>query len=559
MLIKSFTILIFASIIVSCTNGILSSSPNSQNLCTGNALTSSPFALGTGTSQDPFIICTPTQMNAIGANSLNWSQSFALGRDIDLSSFSGTQFNIIGNAGTVFSGSFYGHGFTISNFNYATNNSNYVGLFGYVTGKIGGIKLSNPSVSVAVTGNYAGALIGYLNGGTVSDCKVVAGSVLGFGNVGGLVGGMDLSATGSDLYASGTVSNSGGNSVGGLVGLVTGAGTNLSRTSSSVNVSSTGSDTGGLVGTLTSNASISFSTSYSIVNSTTGSNVGGFAGSVSSNSSISQSFSAGSATSVSGNNVGGFAGIINFSSTVSSCYSTASVSSSTGSAIGGLAGVVYASSSISNSYASGNVLAATSMNVGGLVGAFASSDPSTLFQSFATGNVSGSSNVGGLVGYVSQLTAGGSISQCYATGIVNAASNYAGGLIGFINTAAGGGTLTNSYARGSVTGASFVGGLIGSVTSSAFPVSYSYSSGIVSSGGTKGGLVGSDPFTAGYAACYFDSTASPFVANGSGATAGMTGTSTANMQLSSTFSGAGWAPAAWNLSSGNYLKLSFQP
>lgn len=51
---------------------------------------------GTGDSNDPYLIYTPEQMNAIGAEQDDWDKHFKLIEDIDLSGFTGADFNIIG-------------------------------------------------------------------------------------------------------------------------------------------------------------------------------------------------------------------------------------------------------------------------------------------------------------------------------------------------------------------------------------------------------------------------------------------------------------------------------
>ena len=80
---------------------------------------------GTGEPNDPYLIYTAEQMNAIGANQDDWDKHFKLMADIDLSTFAGTSFNIIGEryyeAGWVenpFTGVFVGNGKKISNFAY---------------------------------------------------------------------------------------------------------------------------------------------------------------------------------------------------------------------------------------------------------------------------------------------------------------------------------------------------------------------------------------------------------------------------------------------------------
>ena len=60
---------------------------------------------GSGTAEDPYQIWTPEQMNTIGLNSADWDKHFKLMADIDMSVYTGTQYNIIGTAwNTPFTG-----------------------------------------------------------------------------------------------------------------------------------------------------------------------------------------------------------------------------------------------------------------------------------------------------------------------------------------------------------------------------------------------------------------------------------------------------------------------
>jgi hypothetical protein len=117
------------------------------------------YAGGDGTAQNPCQIRTAEHMNDIGLHPEDWSRHFKLMEDIDLSSFTGASFNIIG--GTVcdivaFSGVFDGNGHTISNFAYASTYRANIGLFGYVRGgKVRDLGLIDPNVD-AGTGFYVG-------------------------------------------------------------------------------------------------------------------------------------------------------------------------------------------------------------------------------------------------------------------------------------------------------------------------------------------------------------------------------------------------------------------
>ena len=200
---------------------------------------------GTGEPNDPYLICTAEQMNAIGAEPNDWDKHFKLVANVDLSAYTETDFNIIGDW-RPFTGVFDGNGHTVSNFRCISTEPGYLGLFSHVgkRGKDTHIKnlgLIDPKVD-AETVHYVGSLIGRLHYGTITGCYAHRGSVSGNGCVGGLVGWLDngnitncycsVGVKGSDhlgglvgysyrgaitkCYAAGGVS--GGDPVGGLVG-----------------------------------------------------------------------------------------------------------------------------------------------------------------------------------------------------------------------------------------------------------------------------------------------------------------------------------------------------
>lgn len=117
---------------------------------------------GSGTVEDPYRIYDANQMNAIGANSGDWNKHFILMADIDLSAFTGTEFNVIGTSRNPFTGTFDGHGFEISNFTYVSTGSNWTGLFGHIIGQNAQVKnlgLIEPHFD-AGEGVHVGALVG---------------------------------------------------------------------------------------------------------------------------------------------------------------------------------------------------------------------------------------------------------------------------------------------------------------------------------------------------------------------------------------------------------------
>ncbi|MGB2808298.1 MAG: GLUG motif-containing protein [Sedimentisphaerales bacterium] len=201
---------------------------------------------GTGEPNDPYLIYDANQMNAIGADANDWDKHFKLMADIDLSSYTGTSFNIIGTSwDNAFTGVFDGNGHTISNFTYISTGKSYIGVFGYVRGDNAEIKdlgLIDPNVDAGTHGRV-GSLVGGLREATITNCYAERGSVSGTGwDVGGLVGFNDESTI-SNCYS--TASVSGDDYVGGLVG--TNEGGTITNCYASGSVS--GDDyVGGLVG-----------------------------------------------------------------------------------------------------------------------------------------------------------------------------------------------------------------------------------------------------------------------------------------------------------------------
>jgi hypothetical protein len=203
---------------------------------------------GTGEVNDPYLIYTAYQLNNIGLIPCHWDKHFKLMADIDLSGYTGTSFNIIGyrvssSDNKSFTGVFDGNGHTISNFTYDSNDTGYIGVFGYVSGykaKIKDLGLVDPNV---YGGWSVGSLVG-LSGGTITNCYVEGGSVAGDRYVGGLVGYNFYLGTITNCYATGNVTGTGYNA-GGLVGL--NYRSTINNCYSSCNVSGN-VEVGGLVG-----------------------------------------------------------------------------------------------------------------------------------------------------------------------------------------------------------------------------------------------------------------------------------------------------------------------
>ncbi|MHC4719326.1 MAG: GEVED domain-containing protein, partial [Planctomycetota bacterium] len=198
---------------------------------------------GTGTTNDPYLIYTAEQMQAIGAAPNDWDNHFRLMADIDIGGYTGTSFNIIGNDSDPFTGVLDGNGHTISNLTYSSTGIDYVGLFGYVSDPNAMIKdvgLIDVNIN-AGTGFDVGSLAGVVLDSTISHCYCEGGSVSGNQAVGGLVGG----CSGDVFHCYSTALVTGVNAAGGLAGATVKGET--SNCYSSGDVSGNG-DVGGLVG-----------------------------------------------------------------------------------------------------------------------------------------------------------------------------------------------------------------------------------------------------------------------------------------------------------------------
>ena len=167
---------------------------------------------------------------------MNLTAAYTLGQNINASAtgngtdvWGSSGFVPIGSSSTPFTGTFNGLGNAISNLTINLPSASDVGLFGY-TGA--GSAIQNLGlIGGGVSGSYyVGGLVGFSNGGTVSN-SYVTGSVSGGYNVGGLVGYSIGAITNS--YATGSVSGiTGSEFVGGLVGQSAGTITNSYATAS---------------------------------------------------------------------------------------------------------------------------------------------------------------------------------------------------------------------------------------------------------------------------------------------------------------------------------------
>ena len=141
-------------------------------------------------------------------------------------------------------------------------------------------------------------------------------------------------------------------------------------------------------------------------------------------------------------------------------------------------------------------------------------------------DITGKDYVGGLVGVNN-----GDITNAYTTGRVSG-TNTVGGLVGEVNN----GSITNAYTTGHVSGTNNVGRLVGWNNGGA--ITNVYATDIMTEANNDiGGLVGCNDGTI---TASFWNTDISVSGVGSGSSSGMTGKTTAQLQLFSTFDSAGW-------------------
>jgi len=496
---------------------------------------------GSGTAEDPYQIWTAEQLNTIGANSADWDKHFKLMADIDMSAYTGTQYNIIGNSNTPFKGAFYGSGHVIRNLTYVTDASvYYVGVFGatsYATIRNLGIE----NVLFSIGGGYVGSIVGQSHYGNIKACYAI-GAVSGNDNSGGLVGrntncsitscyaivsvrgsifvgGLVGWSSGSSIktcYAAGTVNGS--SYVGGIVGYNSGSIISsfwdIQASGTSDGVGSSDPDPRSVMGLTTAdmrlgvtfiNAGWDFVDTWTICEGEDYPRLipsGTYGGGTGTSEDPYQI-----RTSRQMNTIGQFPGDwnkhfklmadIDMSSYKGTQYNIIGNSTTPFTGIFNGNGYVirnliyetdssvfyvgmfgYTSNATIHNLDAENISFSTKGNyVGGLVGY---NSYGIISFSHTIVSVSGSSAVGGLVGYNSF----GNITACYATGSIRCTTDYAGGLVGRNS-----GVIKDCYATGIVSGtARDVGGLVGKTDSG--NVTFCYATASVSGSQVVGGLIG---------------------------------------------------------------------
>jgi len=298
------------------------------------------FDGGSGTPEDPYIISTAEQLDAVRDNH---SASYRLANDIDLTDYIDQKYGsegwrVIGGEPDPYSfdGNFDGNGYKISGLWINRPDENYVAFFGGFKGNETKIKNLNIELSPKgiVGNNYVGGIVGNNEGGLISGCSVTGGPLVGKELIGKLVGESHQDI--QSCYTSGEAVTS----------------------NSTITDTSKGTGTGGLVGKISNSSCIEDCFSTCDVVKEQGISAGGFAGWSEGNSEIRRCYATGNV--LGGNNggnypvanqIGGFIGH-NDKATVKDCYTAGNVHGIEGGG-GGFAGNSMASrySKIQTSYA----------------------------------------------------------------------------------------------------------------------------------------------------------------------------------------------------------------
>ena len=261
-----------------------------------------------------------------------------------------------------------------------------LGLFGTINHEdalVKDIYLSEPNM-IASDRAYVGVLVGILESGTVTGCKVNGGKLSAYRSGGGLIG---LSR--GDVYnCQSSCSVIGENRLGGLIGYNRGS---VSESSASGNVSGNYC-LGGLIGFCYGTTDImkcSASGNVTVSDSGNGGNMGGLVGEVV-GCNIMLSKSEGNVTGV--YSIGGFVGKTSSTATIIGCCSFGNAEG-IGNDVGGFVGLNYGE--ISDCYSQGN--ASGPLCTGGFAGKCYSMN-SEIINCYSTGQVLGQEEYGGFAG-----------------------------------------------------------------------------------------------------------------------------------------------------------------
>lgn len=348
--------------------------------------------------------------------------------------------------------------------------------------------------TMSATDAHQGDICGYDYWGTIKHCTSSHFTLSGNGSyAGGICGRSDYSTTDSclveDLQATGKNT--------GLVGGI--GGSNVRGTVSYCEVRNskidmTGPHVGGIVGENFTSSSYSgnvnpvvqYCSTENVILKSSGNNVGGIIGrhyGSSSGATCQYCTTNGGTVTGAGSYTGGIVGYAaDGTNKIMKCTNNNPVSGV--GYVGGILGHTNNSTSTTIDTCVNNApVTATGNYAGGVLGY--GYYVSYVKNSYNTGDVKGTSYVGGIEGY-QYYSNSAYVTTCFNEGRVTGSGNYVGGIVGQLVH----GKITHSYNTGIVKGNTFVGGVMGNITSTSQTSSLNYNIGWVEGGGYIGAICG---------------------------------------------------------------------
>ena len=371
-----------------------------------------------------------------GLNGISVCGGYELVADISLTGYNGDNWEPIGICGNntcsagseLFNTVFDGNGYTISDLTITNPGGPYynaAGLFAAIRTPAELRNINIASARITVNGNNVGVLVGYMDGGNITNSHVLDSTVNGTSNIGGLVGNganAPITSSSADIVSVSGV----GDSVGGLVG--SGGSAIIISSNATVRMVSGHNNIGGLIG-WGNNAVIT--SSYSESENVSGNAIiGGLVG-LGNNIAITSSYATGVV-------IDGFqdvGGLVGQGDNANIALSSADTMSTAGSFhVGALIGRGHMAT-ITSSYAVSEDVSTINNRAGGLIGW--GNDANILSSYAAVRTISGGGEIGGLVG----RGLGTDITSSYAV-VRTMSGTGLGGLVGWGNATT---SVTASY------------------------------------------------------------------------------------------------------------------
>lgn len=470
--------------------------------------TTTGYGGGTGTSADPYAICSPVQWLFLATDSASWNKYFKLYANLDFTGVTFADFNMIGNTTTAFTGQLDGNNFSLMNLN-ITSPSADISFFKKTDGNVTIKNLTLKNITLNSGARVAGLILNHANGGTLNLENIALDT----------------------LNLNMTVGNA--NENGGLIGRTDGpANFNTIRINSIIfaNPPSSSNFNGGLLG---------YSVTPIVMSNITGNTI---------------SFLQGFAFS----QIGGLAGYIRNTASFSNINLTGL--NLKGDLVGGLTNGTYSTTVVSQVHLAGSIAGGT--RAAGLIVFLNSAGVTntTVAESSFDGNIAASDAAGLIcISYHSNLA----ISKSYFKGNITDIWNGIGaGLVRNAQDAATTLSISDSYAVSNLTGIHAtnyrIAGLVGGTTNTTV-IARSYYSGTLN-GTMPKACIGQTSGAISYltADVYYNSTLCLATADVSGgAIPGSVGLATAALQTATPFTN--WLPSVWTFSNSQNPKLSWEP